>query len=185
MPVSKALFTLNVCVYICIKLQEWVLGQQMMAFILNVCLWRKDQRKTQTQIYVNKALTDTGPTLNSSKKLELSKVSNNSHIPSSQIQLNYPRQTLRRESLQFNTNMMHNTMCFYFGNKQTFKMTFLMKIWWRLNARRPQCNNSMWWHVQAHGHMCFRNPTSRRRYTWQLNTTLQQSCKKNQKNNPV
>ena len=111
----------------------------------------KDQRKTQTHtLNVNKALTDTGPNLNSSKKLELSKVSNNSHIPSSQIQLNYPRQTLRRVSLQFNTNMMHNTVCCYFGNKQTFKMTFLMKIWWRLNARRPQCNSSMWWHVQAH-----------------------------------
>ena len=41
----KALFTLNVCVCICVKLQEWVPWKQMMMFILNVCLWQQRSKK--------------------------------------------------------------------------------------------------------------------------------------------
>ena len=41
---SKALFTLAIC--LCVKHQELVLWQQVMVFMLNICIWR--QRKKQT-----------------------------------------------------------------------------------------------------------------------------------------
>ena len=41
----QALFTRNVCVCICVRFQEWVLLQQMMVFIHNICIWRQRSKK--------------------------------------------------------------------------------------------------------------------------------------------
>ena len=36
----KALFTRNVCIYVFVKCQEWVLWQQVMVFTLNICVFK-------------------------------------------------------------------------------------------------------------------------------------------------
>ena len=51
----KALFTRNFCIWVCVKLQEWVPWQKVMVFMLSICIIKngtdsKDQRKTQAQM---------------------------------------------------------------------------------------------------------------------------------------
>ena len=53
----KALFTLNVCACVCVKIQEWVLWQQTMVFILDICIWwQKSKKNVNADVSLNKTL---------------------------------------------------------------------------------------------------------------------------------
>ena len=52
---SKALFTRNAGICICVKNQEWVLWQQVIMFTFSVCIFKKGTAKIKEK-YVDRPL---------------------------------------------------------------------------------------------------------------------------------